>query len=44
MLLMERHLGETFEAIIIGVWSDGFSLELIDQFIEGFRSCLRYSR
>jgi ribonuclease R len=36
MLLMEQHLGETFEAIIIGVWRDGFSIELIDFFIEGF--------
>jgi ribonuclease R len=36
MLLMEQHLGETFEAIIIGVWRDGFALELIDLFIEGF--------
>src|SRR3989442_15965537 len=36
MLLMEQHLGETFEAIIIGVWRDGFSVELIDYFIEGF--------
>jgi ribonuclease R len=36
MLLMEQHLGETFDAIIVGVWRDGFSLELIDFFIEGF--------
>ncbi len=36
MILMERHLGETFEAIIIAVWKDGFTVELIDQFIEGF--------
>jgi ribonuclease R len=36
MLLMERHLGETFEAIIIAVWRDGFAIELIDYFIEGF--------
>jgi len=36
MLLMEQHLGETFEAIIIGVWRDGFAIELIDYFIEGF--------
>jgi len=38
MILMERHLGDTFEAIIIAVWKDGFSVELIDQFIEGFVS------
>ena len=36
MLLMEQHLGDTFDAIIIGVWRDGFSIELIDYFIEGF--------
>src|SRR5262249_36055763 len=36
MLIMEQHLGETFDGLIIGVWRDGFSLELIDQFIEGF--------
>ena len=36
MLLMEQHLGDTFEAIIIAVWHDGFSIELIDHFIEGY--------
>jgi ribonuclease R len=36
MLLMEQRLGETFDAIIIGVWRDGFAIELIDFFIEGF--------
>ena len=36
MLLMEHHLGETFEAIVIAVWRDGFAIELIDFFIEGF--------
>lgn len=36
MLLMEHYLGETFEALIIAVWRDGFVVELIDQFIEGF--------
>jgi len=36
MILMERHLGDVFEAIIIAVWKDGFTVELIDQFIEGF--------
>jgi len=36
MLLMEQHLGDTFEAIIIGVWRDGFAIELIDFFVEGF--------
>ncbi len=36
MLLMERHLGDTFEAIIIAVWKDGFAVELVDYFIEGF--------
>jgi ribonuclease R len=36
ILLIERHLGDTFDAIIIAVWRDGFSIELIDYFIEGF--------
>lgn len=36
MLLLEQHLGDTFEAIIIAVWRDGFVVELIDYFIEGF--------
>jgi ribonuclease R len=36
MLLLERHLGDTFDAIIIAVWRDGFSVELIDYFIEGY--------
>jgi ribonuclease R len=38
MLLMEQHLGDTFEAIIIGVSKEGFTVELVDQFIEGFVS------
>jgi ribonuclease R len=38
MILIERHLGDVFEAIIIAVWKDGFTVELIDQFIEGFVS------
>ena len=38
MLLMERHLGDSFEAIVIGVWKDGFNVELLDQFVEGFVS------
>ena len=36
MLLMEQHLGDMFEAIIIGIRRDGFSIELIDHFVEGF--------
>src|SRR2546427_3927065 len=36
MLLIEQHLGDTFEAIIIAVWRDGLSIELIDYFIEGY--------
>ena len=36
VLLMERHLGDTFEALVLSVWKDGFNVELIDQFIEGF--------
>ena len=38
MLLMTRHIGETFEAVIIGVSKEGFTVELIDQFVEGFIS------
>ena len=38
MLLMARHVGETFEAVIIGVSKEGFTVELIDQFVEGFVS------
>ena len=36
MLLLEQHLGETFAGIIIAVWRDGFVVELLDHFIEGF--------
>jgi ribonuclease R len=36
MILIERRLGDTFEAIIIAVWKDGFTVELVDLFIEGF--------
>ena len=36
MILMERHLGDTFDAVIIAVSRDGFTVELVDQFIEGF--------
>jgi ribonuclease R len=35
MILLERHLGDTFEAIIISVWKEGFTVELVDQFVEG---------
>jgi ribonuclease R len=36
MLLMERHLGETFDAVVIAVSKEGFTVELIDHFVEGF--------
>jgi ribonuclease R len=36
MLLMEQHLGDRFDAIVIGVWRDGFAIELVDIFVEGF--------
>ena len=36
MLLMEKHLGDTFDAIVLTVWKDGFNVELLDQFVEGF--------
>src|SRR5688572_3434826 len=38
MLLMEKHLGETFDAVIIGVSKDGFMVEIMEQFVEGFVS------
>jgi ribonuclease R len=38
MILLEQRLGETFEGIIIALWKDGFSVELVDYFIEGFVS------
>jgi ribonuclease R len=38
MLLMEKHLGDTFEAIVLTVWKDGFNVELLNQFVEGFVS------
>jgi len=36
MLLMEERLGDTFEAVIIAVSKEGFTVELVDQFVEGF--------
>lgn len=36
MILLERHLGDSFPGIIIAVWKDGFTVELIDMFLEGF--------
>lgn len=36
MLLMEQHLGDAFDAIIVSVWKDGFSVELLDLYVEGF--------
>jgi ribonuclease R len=36
MLLMEKNLGETFDAVIIAVSKEGFTVELIEQFVEGF--------
>ncbi len=36
MILMERHIGEIFDAIIIAVWKDGFTVELTGMFVEGF--------
>jgi len=38
ILLMERNLGESFEAIILSVRKEGFMVELVDQFVEGFVS------
>ena len=36
MIFLEKHLGEVFEAIVISVWKDGYSIELTEHFIEGF--------
>ncbi len=36
MILLEEHIGDTFEALIISVSPHGMTVELIDQFIEGF--------
>jgi ribonuclease R len=36
MILMERRLGEIFEGIVLGVFKDGFAVELADQYVEGF--------
>jgi ribonuclease R len=36
ILFLEQHLGETFDGIIIAVWKDGFAVELVDYFVEGF--------
>ena len=36
MILLEEHIGDTFEALIISVSPHGMTVELVDQFIEGF--------
>jgi ribonuclease R len=36
MIFLEKHLGDEFEAIVISIRKDGYGIELIDQFIEGF--------
>ena len=38
MMLLEEHLGETLDAIIISVWGKGIRVELVDYFIEGLMS------
>jgi ribonuclease R len=35
MILLERRLGDVLDGLIIAVWKDGFSVELIDMFVEG---------
>lgn len=35
-LLMEKRIGDRFEALVIGVSPDGLAIELTDQFVEGF--------
>lgn len=36
MILLERHLGDTLDAVIISVLGPGIRIELMDYFIEGF--------
>jgi ribonuclease R len=36
MILLDRRLGDIFSAIIVAIWKDGFTVELVDMFIEGF--------
>ena len=38
MTLLEQHLGDTLDAIIISVWGKGIRVELVDYFIEGLVS------
>ncbi len=38
MTLLEEHLGDTLDAIIVSVWGKGVRVELVDYFIEGLVS------
>ena len=38
MMMLEEHLGETLDAVIISVWGKGIRVELVDYFIEGLVS------
>lgn len=38
MILLEEHLGDTLDAIVIGVQPKGMRVELVDYFIEGYVS------
>ena len=38
MTLLEAHLGDTLDAIIVSVWGKGVRVELVDYFIEGLVS------
>ena len=35
MILLEEHLGDTLDAIVVNVWNKGVRVELVDHFIEG---------
>src|SRR5207247_9251312 len=35
-ILMEQHPGDMYDARIIGIRRDGFSIELVDHLVEGF--------
>ena len=38
MMMLEEHLGETLDALIVSVWGKGIRVELVDYFIEGLVS------
>ena len=38
MTLLEKHLGDTLDAVIVSVWGKGVRVELVNYFIEGLIS------